>query len=122
MQHFKPTYLYIKQHSISGLKYFGKTTKKDPIKYLGSGTYWRNHIKKYGKRYVTTLWYKIFNDEKECIEYALKFSIENNIVKSNEWANQMLEDGINGKGCPGRIMHETTRILISKKKFWKKIF
>jgi hypothetical protein len=25
------TYLYIKQHSITGLKYFGKTTKKDTI-------------------------------------------------------------------------------------------
>ena len=35
----KPTYLYIKQHSVTKLKYFGKTTKKDPVKYLGSGIY-----------------------------------------------------------------------------------
>ena len=28
-----PTYLYIKEHSITGLKYFGKTTAKNPLKY-----------------------------------------------------------------------------------------
>jgi len=33
----KPTYLYIKEHSKTGLKYFGKTTKSDPTVYDGSG-------------------------------------------------------------------------------------
>ena len=37
---FVPTWLYIKQHNITKLKYFGKTVRKDPIKYKGSGTYW----------------------------------------------------------------------------------
>ena len=37
----KPTYLYVKQHNKTGLKYFGKTTKKDPLKYKGSGLYWK---------------------------------------------------------------------------------
>ena len=35
-----PTYLYIKQHSVTKLKYFGKTNSEDPIKYSGSGKYW----------------------------------------------------------------------------------
>lgn len=33
-----PTYLYVKQHTITGLKYFGKTIK-DPYVYPGSGTH-----------------------------------------------------------------------------------
>ena len=27
---FKPTYLYVKTHNKTGLKYFGKTTTPDP--------------------------------------------------------------------------------------------
>lgn len=37
---FEPTYLYIKQHSITGKLYFGKTVK-NPEKYNGSGSPWR---------------------------------------------------------------------------------
>ena len=48
-------YLYVKQHSITGLKYFGKTTKIDPFLYKGSGKYWQRHIKKYGKNFIETL-------------------------------------------------------------------
>ena len=33
LEQVTPTYLYIKQHSITGLKYFGCTTRKDHIKY-----------------------------------------------------------------------------------------
>lgn len=29
---FKPTYLYIKQHAVTGKCYFGKTTNPDPFK------------------------------------------------------------------------------------------
>ena len=42
---FKPTYLYIKQHSITGKLYLGKTTKQNLIKYTGSGKYWLRHLK-----------------------------------------------------------------------------
>ena len=91
-----PTYLYIKQHKITGLKYFGKTTKIDPVVYKGSGTYWLRHIKTHGRSHVITLWYKLFTNEKELTEYALKFSIENNIVESKEWANLTTELGIDG--------------------------
>lgn len=93
-----PTYLYIKQHSITGLKYFGKTTKQDPIKYLGSGTYWKNHIKKHGKQYVETLWVSDLYYDTSITEHALHFSIENDITDSKEWANLILENGLDGGG------------------------
>lgn len=46
-------YLYVKQHSITGLKYFGKTVR-DPNTYFGSGTYWNRHIDKHGREHVET--------------------------------------------------------------------
>jgi hypothetical protein len=91
-----PTYLYIKKHSITGLKYFGKTTKTDPYAYLGSGIKWKNHIKKHGKKHIVTIWVSDLYYDTSIIEHALHFSIENNIVESQDWANLMLENGING--------------------------
>jgi hypothetical protein len=106
---FKPTYLYIKQHTITGLKYFGKTIGKNPVKYLGSGTYWNRHLAKHGKT-VVTLWYKLYTDKNELIEYALNFSKENNIVESVEWANLKPEDGLRGGGAKGiKIKPHTDR-------------
>jgi len=97
MSSFKPTYLYIKQHNKTGLKYFGKTAVSDPIKYKGSGKYWKLHIKKHGED-VSTIWYKLFENMQELIEYAITFSKENNIVESTEWANLKIEDGADGGG------------------------
>ena len=91
----KPTYLYIKQHSITKLKYFGKT-HKNPMEYMGSGKHWLRHIKKHGKKYVETIWYQLFTDKNKLIEYALNFSKENNIVESNNWANLKNENGLDG--------------------------
>jgi hypothetical protein len=92
----KLTHLYIKQHSVTGLKYFGKTTKEDPVSYLGSGIHWKRHIKKHGTDHVKTLWYQSFQDEKSLVDYATKFSKENNIVESKEWANLKEENGLDG--------------------------
>lgn len=104
---FQPTYLYVKRHLITGLKYFGKTTKKDPIKYLGSGTYWTRHLEKHGK-HIETLWHKLFTNKDELVEYALNFSMKNNIVESTEWANLKPEDGLRGGGVKGiKIMPHT---------------
>lgn len=93
LKYFKPTYLYIKQHKITGLKYFGKTFN-DPLKYQGSGTKWKSHMQYYGKEHVETIWYQLFDDIDECRNYALKFSEENDIVNSDEWANLIPEDGL----------------------------
>ena len=101
MSSFKPTYLYIKQHNQTGLKYFGKTTKKDPIKYLGSGDYWLKHLDKHGKD-ITTVWCQLFENRDELVEFALRFSKEQDIVKARNssgkkiWANKIDEDGLHG--------------------------
>lgn len=92
-----PTYLYIKQHALTGLKYFGITSCDDPIKYTGSGTYWKRHINKHGKEHIKTIWLSEPYTDKELInEIAIHFSIENNIAKSKEWANLILENGRDG--------------------------
>jgi len=105
-KNFKPTWLYIKQHNITGLKYFGKTVRKDPIKYLGSGTYWNNHLKKHNTD-ITTIWCQLFTNIDELVAYAVKFSLDNNIVESSEWANLEIEDGLSGCGF-SRIVTQVT--------------
>ena len=82
--------LYVKTHNTTGLKYFGKTVNSNPFLYKGSGTYWKWHIKKYGYN-VTTEIIGIYDNKEKCLEDALKFSIENNIVESTKWANLILE-------------------------------
>jgi hypothetical protein len=114
----KPTYLYIKQHTKTGLKYFGKTTK-DPIKYNGSGKHWIRHIKKHGPEEVDTLWHQLFTDENELVEYALKFSKDNNIVNSKEWANLKEENGLDGGFDKGWWSDEQkNNISIKQKERW----
>ena len=90
-----PTYLYIKQHSVTGLKYFGKTTR-DPYKYLGSGKHWTRHYKKHGKEHIKTIWVSDLYYDTSIIDIALQFSTENNIVESKEWANLEPENGLAG--------------------------
>ena len=91
-----PTYLCIKQHSITKKKYFCKTTRPDPLNYLGSGTYWKDHIKKHGKQFVKTIWLSDLYYDTSISEHALHFSYENNIVESDEWANLKPENGLDG--------------------------
>jgi len=91
----RPTYLYVKTHRITGMKYFGKTTKSDPMKYNGSGIYWKKHLAKYGYEIDTEI-LGLFIDEQECIDFAVDFSIKNKITESNEWANLKDENGLDG--------------------------
>ena len=91
---FTPTWLYVKEHTKTGLKYLGKTTA-DPYKYQGSGVYWREHIKKHGNN-VTTTWAHLYNDPAVLTEEALFLSKVYNVVESTEWANLINEDGSTG--------------------------
>lgn len=110
MKKFYPTYLYVKTHNVTGLKYFGKTTKKDPYSYIGSGNYWLSHLKIHGKDISTEI-IGFFEDQRDCVSAAIRFSEENNIVNSlNEsgkkiWANQVIENGLDG-GYTGRTNYE----------------
>lgn len=106
-------YLYIKQHSITGLKYFGKTIGKDPFKYPGSGKYWNRHLKIHGKNHIQTLDVYGFDNQELCTEFALKFSKDNNIVESKEWANLIEENGLDG-WVAGKTHSNQTRLKLSK--------
>jgi hypothetical protein len=97
---FTPTWLYIKRHRLTGLKYFGKTVR-DPIKYIGSGRYWKKHIKAHG-RDVETLWCELFTEKDSLVEFAELFSDIFNIVEEVDtngkkcWANEIPENGLHG--------------------------
>ena len=90
---FKPTWLYVKQHNQTGLKYFGKTVAKDPKKYKGSGIHWLNHLKKHGND-VSTIWCHLYSDKEEIFEEATAFSKSHCIVESRSWANHQMETGL----------------------------
>lgn len=88
-------HLYVKRHKSTGLLYFGKTTRKDPERYLGSGSYWRRHLQKHGNDIETiSVW--SFDCLEEATSFALKFSSDNNIVESADWANLIPEDASYG--------------------------
>lgn len=104
--------LYISTHNVTGLKYFGKTTRYFTIEelqkyYHGSGKYWNNHLNKHGND-VTMEIYDICSLDKTSNKYvepiALKFSKENNIVESDNWANMILEDGLTGGMPKGSVL------------------
>lgn len=113
---FSPTFLYIKQHAITGKLYFGKTTKQDPLEYNGSGKHWSHHIKHHGKEHVITLWCELFEDKDDLVNFALYFSKELNIVESNSWLNLKEENGLDGGGLgnfkKGHTMSEETKLKI----------
>ena len=106
------TYLYIKQHEITGLKYFGKTTKKDPYKYNGSGKHWLRHIKKHGVEHVNTIRCKLFTDIDELQRVALAMSEMYDIVDSEFWANLTPENGMDG-GLTKEYLPEKIRQKLS---------
>jgi len=96
-------YLYIKQHSITKLRYFGFTKQKSPTTYKGSGKYWKSHCKIHGWEYVETIKIFIFEDQKEATSFALMFSEYYDIVNSKVWANLIPEDAISkGPDVTGR--------------------
>jgi hypothetical protein len=93
---FKPTFLYIKRHKVTGLLYFGKTSRSEAkmLKYLGSGSHWTNHIKKHGKEHVETIWYNYFEDIHSLVDFAFFFSEFHDIIDSKLWANRKTETGL----------------------------
>jgi hypothetical protein len=96
----KTTYLYAKQHSVTGLRYFGKTIR-DPYKYNGSGLKWKYHCNKHGWEHVVTTWVQAYTDKQLLTEEALFYSKVYNIVDSDKWANIIPEDGLGGGSLKG---------------------
>lgn len=102
MKAFKPTYLYVKTHLVTGLKYFGKTTKADPHRYRGSGLYWMRHCRKHGWLYKTRI-IGYFTCREECLAKARSYSKRHDIVHAvnpltgkKAWANSIPENGLDG--------------------------
>ena len=105
-------YLYLKQHNKTGLKYFGKTSK-NPYIYNGSGVYWTRHLKTNG-RDISTIKVWEFTRQEVCTRFALWYSKKFNIVKSKEYANLCLENGLDG-GDKFSCMSTSSRIAYSTK-------
>jgi hypothetical protein len=97
--------LYIKTHNITGLRYFGKTTRKNINSYCGSGIYWQKHLKKHGKDFSTEV-VGMFEKEEEVKQFAIAFSNINNIIESKEWANLKEENGLDGNPCGVKFTDE----------------
>ena len=118
---FKPTYLYIKQHTETGKLYFGKTTKKNVERYTGSGIHWGRHISAHGKDKVVTLWYCLYTDIEILVETALVMSAIMDITESTDWLNFKPESGLDGgsfvgfNGWAGRRHSEEHKKYISEK-------
>lgn len=98
----------VKRHRTTGLMYFCKTSTRDPLKYRGSGSYWKKHLKIHSKD-VDTLWYQLFDSEEDLVEFSLFFSKFHDIVSAVDthgkkiWANEIPENGLQGgqnKGLP----------------------
>jgi hypothetical protein len=88
-------YLYKKTHRVTGLKYLGKTTSKNPHKYQGSGVYWTKHINKHGNDCDTEI-LKECKSKDELKEWGLYYSKLWNVVESTDWANLKMEMGDGG--------------------------
>lgn len=88
-------YLYIKTHNKTGLKYLGKTSRKDPHAYTGSGKYWLRHLDKHGYDYSTEIIFSC-SCPQQFKKTALEYSKKYNIVESKEWANLVNEQGDGG--------------------------
>jgi len=106
-------YLYVKTHNKTGLKYLGKTTAKDPHKYVGSGIDWKTHLKEYGVDYTTEIIRECQNNQ-ELYEWGRYYSSLWNIVESKEWANRIPETG------GGSIHTEERKELFRQQQLGKK--
>lgn len=83
-------YLYVKTHSITGLKYLGYTSSTDPFKYKGSGKYWKLHLAKHGNNITTEILIET-TDKDKIKDAGIYYSNLWNVVESDIWANLKIE-------------------------------
>lgn len=83
--------LYLKTHNQTGLKYLGYT-KNDPMKYKGSGVYWKSHLSKHGNDVTTEI---LFQSESidELSGIGKYYSALWDISNDESFANLCEEDG-----------------------------
>ena len=88
------TYLYLKTHQVTGLKYLGKTTQ-DPYTYKGSGLRWTRHLAKHGNDVFTLILFESDNLQ-EIKTKGQYYSELWNIVNNQDFANMRPETGDGG--------------------------
>lgn len=115
-------YLMLKEHLITGLKYLCKTSTNNPKRpffYVGSGTYWKKHLKKHGRKIKTTI-LEICETKEELCKKGLEYNKKWDIVKSNQFANLVEERGDGGPNFLGGKLSIKGRNKKSKslKMFW----
>lgn len=113
----------IKTHNITKLKYLCKKSTNKKIKcytYLGSGIYWKKHLKIHGND-ITTEIIEECNTKEELIERGIFWSEKFNVVASDEWANLIPERGDGGPTMLGRKItsEQKERQCNALKAFWK---
>lgn len=110
--------MYLKTHIKTNLKYLGQTTQ-NPSKYKGSGLYWSTHLEKHGNHVITEILLK--TNDKNHIEILGKFYSEIwNVVKSDDFANLIVESG-SGGSRKGRTVSPTTREKLRKANIGKRM-
>lgn len=109
VSNFLPTRLCIKK--IADVYYFCKSARQDIIKYKGSGVKWKNVVKKHNNEKIQTIWVSDwYHSAQEIHDAALHFSIENDIVNSDKWANLVTEWGIDFHTRAGMKDSKETRL------------
>ena len=110
-------YLMVKTHRKTGLKYLCKTIQ-NPFTYNGSGTDWKEHLKKHGKDISTEILKEC--EHKEELNYWGRYYSELwNIVSGQDdygnkiWANRIPETG-GGPGVPTQRNSEYQKLVWSK--------
>jgi hypothetical protein len=119
----KKHYLMIKTHTITNLKYLCKksTNKKtECFSYLGSGVYWKKHLKIHGN-HITTEIIDECETKEELIQKGMFWSEKFNVVESEEWANLIPERGDGGPTMLGRKITPEQKIKqkVALQNFWK---
>jgi len=110
-------YLLVKEHAHTGLKYLCRhvaSSFSDCEKYKGSGTYWKQHLKKHGNHVKTTCLF-VTENEKEFRKVAKQYSLQFNVTESKGWANLCDEEGQGGNTVVDKKLHgEKTKVALHR--------
>lgn len=111
----------IKTHCRTGLKYLCVTTKDDHNAYLGSGKYWRRHLKEHGEDFKTEVLVEL---PELCLStfnaLCLRESVANDVVESKDWANLCYETGYQ-TGTLGRKYSKESKLKMSESQRGKQL-
>lgn len=108
-------YLLVKTHAKTGLKYLCKTNRKDYQKYLGSGLYWKDHLRVHGKEHTTEL-IKECSCNAEIKKWGLYYSNLWDVVNAKNtegkklWANLVPEEGQGISSEAGKVIQNRPEV------------